>query len=195
MFKKLSFIYILSLLFTSKIYSMEPKITESREESDLSDALKNISDQFSPQERKEYSESFDYIIHPVSNLYVPNVEPIWKEAYRVLKSGAKLLSSFMNPSFYLFDQNLIDTKGILKVKYRLPYSDYKDLSQAEKNRYISEKIPFEYSHTFENQIGGQLEAGFVITGFYEDRFNKNDHDALSEYMATFMVTCAEKSIK
>jgi ubiquinone/menaquinone biosynthesis C-methylase UbiE len=137
-------------------------------------------------------ESFDFIIHPVSNLYVPELKTIWKEAYRVLNFGGKLLSSFMNPSFYLFDQNLIEKKGILKVKYALPYSDYKDLSLEEKNRYINEKVPFEFSHTLEGQIGGQLDAGFVITGFYEDRFNKNDLDRLSKYMATFIVTCAEK---
>ena len=33
-------------------------------------------------------ESFDLIVHPVSNVFVPDVKPVWREAYRVLKPGA-----------------------------------------------------------------------------------------------------------
>ena len=28
--------------------------------------------------------SFDFIVHPVSNTFVANILPVWKEAYRVL---------------------------------------------------------------------------------------------------------------
>ncbi len=31
--------------------------------------------------------SFDLIVHPVSNLFVPDVRPVWREAYRVLRPG------------------------------------------------------------------------------------------------------------
>ena len=47
----------------------------------------------------------------------------------------------------------------------------------------------EYSHSFNDQIGGQLEAGFVITGFYED------HDPfalMGQYMPTFFAVKAKK---
>jgi ubiquinone/menaquinone biosynthesis C-methylase UbiE len=30
-------------------------------------------------------ESFDLIIHPVSNIFVENIRPVWSEAYRVLR--------------------------------------------------------------------------------------------------------------
>jgi len=30
------------------------------------------------------NETFDYIINPISNLYVSDVKPVWKECYRVL---------------------------------------------------------------------------------------------------------------
>lgn len=36
-------------------------------------------------------EMFDLIFHPVSNCYVEEVEPIFKECYRVLKKGGVLL--------------------------------------------------------------------------------------------------------
>ncbi len=35
--------------------------------------------------------SFDLIVHPVSNVFVPDVNPVWTEAYRVLRPGGSLL--------------------------------------------------------------------------------------------------------
>ena len=43
-------------------------------------------------------ESFDLVFHPVSNLFVPEVRPIWNEAFRVLRSGGALLAGFLNPA-------------------------------------------------------------------------------------------------
>jgi hypothetical protein len=50
----------------------------------------------------------------------------------------------------------------------------------------------EFGHTLEDQIGGQLEAGFVLTGFYEDYFGSDVDDPLSRYLATFIATRAVK---
>ena len=38
--------------------------------------------------------SFDLVFHPISNLYVPDIQPVWRECFRVLRSGGTLLSSF-----------------------------------------------------------------------------------------------------
>ena len=46
---------------------------------------------------------FDLIFHPVSNVFAPDVRPVWKEAFRVLRPGGSLLAGFMNPVQYLFD--------------------------------------------------------------------------------------------
>jgi hypothetical protein len=43
-------------------------------------------------------------------------------------------------------------------------------------------------------IGGQIDTGFVITGFYEDRYPP-DKDPLAEYMSTFVATRALKGIE
>ena len=40
--------------------------------------------------------------------------------------------------------------------------------------------------------GGQLAAGFVITGFYEVRYADDAGDLLGRYLATFMATRALK---
>lgn len=137
-------------------------------------------------------ESFDLIAHPVSNVFAPAVRPVWREAYRVLRHGGSLLAGFTNPAMYLFDFDLIEREKILKVVHKIPYSDLESLSGAEKQQYKEERLPFEFSHTLDDQIGGQIEAGFVITGFYEDRFPAED-DLLSQYMAVFMATRALKT--
>src|SRR5215218_4285915 len=67
--------------------------------------------------------SFDLVFHPVSNLFVPDVRPVWKEAFRVLRSGGALLAGFLNPVVYIFDLELADDSGEIRVSYSLPYSD------------------------------------------------------------------------
>ena len=41
-------------------------------------------------------ESFDIIFHPVSNCYIENVEPVFKECYRILKKGWNFTLWFRN---------------------------------------------------------------------------------------------------
>jgi ubiquinone/menaquinone biosynthesis C-methylase UbiE len=130
---------------------------------------------------------FDLIVHPVSNVFVPQVRPVWREAYRVLQRGGVLLAGFTNPAIYLFDFDQITREKRLMVKHKIPYSDLESLSAEEKQYYIQAHLPFEFGHTLDDQIGGQIEAGFVLTGFYEDRFPAGE-DLLSEYIAVFMAT-------
>jgi SAM-dependent methyltransferase len=133
-------------------------------------------------------EAFDLIFHPVSNVFVPNVLPVWREAYRVLRRGGSLLAGITNPVMYIFDLIKLD-QGELEVKYSLPYSDLDSLSDAERQYYAEQDFPLEFSHTLEEQIGGQLQAGFVLTGFYED---KDPENVLSQYTSTFIATRAVK---
>jgi len=133
-------------------------------------------------------ESFDFIFHPVSNLFVPDIRPVWKEAYRVLRPGGTLLAGFMNPVFYIFDLQKSDA-GILEVKYPVPYSDAKSLSPAELAEYQKTGSPLEFSHTLTEQLGGQMEAGFHLIGLYED-FHADA--PLSKYHPTYLATRALK---
>ncbi|MBD0372542.1 MAG: class I SAM-dependent methyltransferase [Pyrinomonadaceae bacterium] len=133
-------------------------------------------------------ESFDLIFHPCSNLFVPEVLPVWCEAFRVLRRGGILLSGFMNPVSFIFDQELME-RGILEVKHKLPYSDLTSVSEEERAARISSGEPLEFGHTLTEQIGGQIEAGFIITGFYEDHHR---HMKLAEYTPTYIATRAVK---
>lgn len=105
-------------------------------------------------------ETFDLIFHPVSNCYVEEVKPIWRECYRVLKKGGILLSGtdfFIN---YIVDD---DETSIIN---HLPFNPLKDPEQMKQLEAGDSGVQF--SHTLEEQINGQLEAGFTLTALYED---------------------------
>ena len=136
-------------------------------------------------------ETFDLVFHPVSNLFVPQVEPVWQETYRVLKPGGILLAGFMNPIWYIFDIDVMDNEKRLEVRYRIPYSDVADLPPERLQRYIEENVPLEYGHSLDALLGGQARAGFAITGFYEDIA---PWSILSEYIPSYIATRAVKLI-
>ena len=106
------------------------------------------------------NEEFDLIFHPVSNCYVKDVKSIWKECWRVLKPGGFLLSGVDHYINYIVDA---DETTIIN---KLPF----DPTQNEYQRLLLEKddAGIQFSHTLEEQINGQLEAGFTLLDLYED---------------------------
>jgi len=51
---------------------------------------------------------------------------------------------------------------------------------------IGEERPREFGHSLNDLIGAQMEAGFQLTGFYEDGWG--GEDKLSEHISTFFAT-------
>ncbi len=105
-------------------------------------------------------EYFDLIFHPVSNCYVEKVEDIFKECYRVLKKGGVFLGGYDTGINYVFDEEERETK------YALPFNPLKDPVLYENS--MKNDWGIQFSHTLEEQIGGQLKAGFILTDLYED---------------------------
>ncbi len=104
-------------------------------------------------------DSFDIIFHAISNSYIENVKDLFKECARILKKGGILVSGLDNGINYITDDEIT-------IKNSLPFNPLKNkeyLKQLEKN---DEGIQF--SHTLDEQIGGQLEAGFYLTDLFED---------------------------
>lgn len=134
--------------------------------------------------------SFDLILHPVSNVFIPELAPVWGECHRVLRPGGTLLAGFVNPDVFLFDSEALDTRGELVVRHRLPYSDLTHLPAEERERLWGADAPLEYSHTLTEQLGGQLAAGFVITGFAEAPHHS---DATAGWMSGYFATKARKA--
>lgn len=134
-------------------------------------------------------ESFDLVFHPVSNIFVEDVRPVWREAARVLRPGGTLLAGFVNPLYFLFDDDALN-RGEFVVRYALPYADSEQLPSAKLESFMALQEPLCFGHTLTDQIGGQLDAGLALIDLYEDRWG--DGKALDERIATFVAT---RSIK
>jgi SAM-dependent methyltransferase len=131
-------------------------------------------------------DSFDLVFHPVSNVFCPEVVPVWREAYRVLRPGGSLLAGFNNPCMFIFDYPLSE-QGVFEVKYKLPF-DATLLSEQDRLREFGNDSPLEFSHSLEEQIGGQLQTGFMLIGLYEDEQNS----AIGKYLPGYLATRAVK---
>lgn len=104
--------------------------------------------------------SFDYVINPASLFYVPDVKPVFKECYRVLKKGGSLIIAAPNPIAYVCDFVEDESGGYYKAVNRMPY---------RSTDFDNQKDWIEYGHTMEDYIGGQIACGFVISGYVEEQ--------------------------
>ncbi|HEX3699619.1 MAG TPA: class I SAM-dependent methyltransferase [Phenylobacterium sp.] len=132
-------------------------------------------------------QRFDLIFHPVSNIFAPEILPVWRECFRVLRPGGVLLAGFMNPTMFIFDYAKLEA-GVFEVAHRLPCSDA-DLPQQEIDLMLAQEHTLAFSHSLEDQIGGQLSAGFQLTHMFED-----DHPA-SPLSAYFPLAIATRAVK
>ena len=132
-------------------------------------------------------ESFDLIVHACSNLFVPDVRPVWKECFRVLKPGGTLLAGFLNPMDYIFDWEAQD-KGNLVVNRKLPFSSLETYGESWLRKHNEAS---EYSHSLESQLGGQLEAGFILTHLMESHREKGTSPK-AEFFPSYIATRAVK---
>lgn len=127
-------------------------------------------------------ESFDLIVHPVSNCYIEDVMHVWKECYRILKKGGRLMAGLDNGMNFAFEEST----G--KLQNKLPFNPLKNRAQLELLEAGDDGIQF--SHTLEEQIRGQLKAGFRLIDLYEDT---NGYGLLEEYQVpSFWATLSEK---
>ncbi|MDR2516466.1 MAG: class I SAM-dependent methyltransferase [Spirochaetaceae bacterium] len=129
---------------------------------------------------------FDIIFHPVSNCYIEDVYHVWNECFRILKPGGVLMAGMDNGLNFLFDD---DSKAPLTVRNKLPFNPLKDESLYKKLRENDDGIQF--SHSLEEQIGGQIRAGFFLKDLYEDY---NNTGVLREYAPSYLATLAQKPV-
>ncbi len=157
------------------------------------DQLQIITEQGDMRDLTRFANaSFDLIFHPVSNYFVDDIAAVWYECFRVLRPGGTLLAGFCNPLLYIFDPRQWDLSNKLEVKYRIPYSDLEQLTAEELQQKILNQETLEFGHSLEDQIGGQIEAGFLINGFYEDSFG---NELIDPYIDTFIATKAVRPSK
>ena len=127
-------------------------------------------------------ESFDLIFHPVSNCYIREVEPVWRECWRVLRPGGLLMAGLDNGFNFLFDGDEEHVTGFLPFDPTVNEEQRLALEQAGE--------AVEFSHTIDEQIGGQLRAGFRLLDVYGD---SNGSGYLHDHgVPTFWATLAVK---
>lgn len=120
--------------------------------------------------------SFDLIFNPCSTCFMEDLEPVWREVARVLRPGGALLTGFVNPWVFLFEPDAFD-RGELRVTNKLPVREERDGL-------------IQFSHSFDEQLGGQLRAGLMISDMFEDKWPR--WPALHGVAPAFMATRAIK---
>jgi len=133
--------------------------------------------------------SFDLVFNPCSTVFMADVRTVWKECSRVLRPNGILMTGSMNPIHYIFDNIKADEEGVLDVKYSIPYSDLNSLSEEDLKKYVEKGLPVEFGHSLTDLLGGQLDAGLVITDMYEDYMLDSP---LHNYHASYIATRAIK---
>ena len=104
--------------------------------------------------------AFDLIVHPVSNCYVREIDPIFRECFRVLKKGGILLCGLGNEVNYLVD----DAEE--RIVHRMPFDPLVD--ETVRKELEESDSGMQFSHSVEDQLGGQLRAGFRLTDLFGD---------------------------
>ena len=133
-------------------------------------------------------ESFDLVFNPCSTAFMQDVRAVWGEAYRVLRRGGILMTGSMNPVHYIFDWYKMN-EGILEAIYSIPYSDLTSIPKEDLDELIEKGLPLEFGHSLTDLLGGQCDAGFVITHMYEDVMLDSP---LDKYHPSYIATRAIK---
>ena len=96
---------------------------------------------------------------------------------------------YLNPWVYMYDGDIVwdQPDKELLLKYKLPFNS-RELEE-DGNLIIDPEYGYEFSHTLEEQIGGQLKAGFAMIDFYE---SKDIRNRLTKYGSDYIANLSIK---
>jgi SAM-dependent methyltransferase len=102
------------------------------------------------------NNAFDLVIQPVSACYVPDVEKVYAEVARVLRSGGLYVMQHKQPaSLQTGDDGRLNVASIEGARLAPSTSGHREAGTTE------------YLHTLEALLGGLCRAGFVIEDLVE----------------------------
>ena len=130
--------------------------------------------------------TFDLVFNPCSIVFVPDVKPVWNECSRVLRHGGILMTGLINPVSF----QLAESRNGLILHHKQPYTDLHSLPEEKLREFLDAGEALEFGHSLTDQVGGQLEAGLVLTDMYEDQWG--DGKAIDDFLPAFIATRAIK---
>ncbi|MBR2281372.1 MAG: class I SAM-dependent methyltransferase [Spirochaetales bacterium] len=110
--------------------------------------------------------SFDYVVMPQALNFIDDIMGLYRLVRRLIADGGHFMFGIANPILYAFDDMVQERR--LRIKYTIPFADTVSLSRKELERRLAKKDTVEFSHTLESILGGLVESGFVMDGFYTD---------------------------
>ena len=119
--------------------------------------------------------SFQAVIMPQAMNFIDDLDKLYTEVKRVLRSGGVFIFGTANPILYTFDERIQSRK--LKVRYTIPFSHSKSLSEKALASRLSKTDTLEFSHTLNSILGLLTQKGFAITGFYTDNAGSEPTDS------------------
>ena len=127
---------------------------------------------------------FDLIFSPVSFVYVEDIEPIFKECYRILRPNGVLLCGLDNGVNFISNNEDV-------IENQFPFNPLKNKDQYKMLQ--DDDCGIQFSHNMEENIGGQLKAGFTLVDIYDDYNGEGKLNDLK--IPTFIATKAIKLVK
>lgn len=127
---------------------------------------------------------FDLIFSPVSFVYVEDIEPIFKECYRILRPNGVLLCGLDNGVNFISNNEDV-------IENQFPFNPLKNKDQYKMLQ--DDDCGIQFSHNMEENIGGQLKAGFTLVDIYDDYNGEGRLNDLK--IPTFIATKSIKLVK
>ena len=136
-------------------------------------------------------ESFDIVFQPISIVFVPDVMPVYKEVYRVIKPNGIYTVGHMNPATFPIDlENDIDGWDGIGYRIASPYiGGALRIDENGKENMITGEIDGEFRHLLIDIFCKLTEVGFNIKYVYEDERNliKYEYPIDKEYEEGFSI--------
>ena len=107
-------------------------------------------------------EEFEFVIHPVSTCYVPDLQPVYREVARVIRAGGLYISQHKQPASLQADVRP-SQHGYELLE---PYYRSGPLPEVVGSPHREEST-WEFLHRWEQLVGGMCRAGFVIEDLVE----------------------------
>lgn len=103
------------------------------------------------------NNSFDLVYQAPSMGYVPDVQSVYSEVWRVLKSGGLYRADAQNPQSRFTDKSSWNGKGYL----------ISEMYSTKTKQRSKEKKVIEFRHTLDEIFNGLIKCGFEIEGVEE----------------------------